>query len=77
MSKWIIVATLPEGDRFAFSRYNGSFALVPFDEHEKVKNALAWDSKEDAELHLEKQLEAAPELRRLGTIRVQKAWEPS
>ena len=62
MNTWIIVAKLPSGTEMAFSYYQEkgkaekTFALVPFDEHGRVKGALAWESYEEAEKHLDAQL---------------------
>src|SRR5206468_474732 len=77
MAKWIIAVKLPSGSRYALSVYEKTFALVQMSEHGTVKGALVWNSKAEAEAHLEKQLEAAPDLERMGDFEFHEMTEPS
>ena len=68
MDKYILVVTLPSGNHYALSTYEGGFALVPFDGFE-VKNALAFDSYSEALVHRDKQIAVAPDLeKKMGLI---------
>lgn len=63
--KWIIVCTFKSGAKWAWSRRQHEFALVPL-QNGRVNLALAWDSKAEAEDYLIAQLEVAPGLAKLG-----------
>jgi hypothetical protein len=77
--KYIITCQMPSGLKLAFSVYEKdrkkTFALVPMEDG-IVKKALSFSSYLDAQLHLERQLMAAPELEKLGPFRIEACMEP-
>lgn len=54
---WCIVLKMPSGQLWAFSQYQDCFALVPFNEHNQVKNAVVWDTEEEARTAYDKTTE--------------------
>jgi hypothetical protein len=73
--KWIITCKLPSGTRFAFSHKDNFFALVPVDAMQ-VRHASAFNTKQEAEDYLEKQIACAPQLLKLGPFQVSRCLEP-
>lgn len=75
--KYIIVAaTFPSGARWAFSHKGREFALVQI-KGDEVRRASAWDSAQEAQRHLDAQLDVAPDLARLGPFTIEMVMEPS
>ena len=70
--KWIITCRLPSGAKFAWAqdREEGCFALTKL-EGDVVKRASCWDTKQEAEAHIQEQLACAPELEKLAPFTVE------
>lgn len=71
MVGYVIVCKLPvSGMKMAFSVKDNSFALVPVGDGGEIRDALYWNTPEDANTHLAKQLEIAPKLEEFGPFEI-------
>lgn len=68
--KYIIVKVLPSGAMWAFAAHKGQFAMRPIVDG-SVRNVFAFDSEAEAQAHLDKQMEIAPDLDQLGPFVIQ------
>ncbi len=74
MKKFIITCQLPSGAKYAWSRKDGEFALVPIN-GETVRMVSTWDSHDDAEGYLLAQMEVAPNLNKLGPFKIEHGFD--
>lgn len=68
--KYIITVKFPSGAVWDFSTFKNQFALVQVKDG-MVRSALAFDSAQDAQRHLDKQLEIAPDLDKMAPFAIQ------
>lgn len=72
--KFIITCQLPSGSRWAWAyvEQNGvkHFALAPINSG-VARGVNAWDTREEAQEHLDEQLRLAPDLEKLGPFEIE------
>ena len=68
--KYIITCKFPSGAVWAWTRVKGRFALAPL-KNGFVHGAFAWETRDEAEDYLLAQMEAAPDLRKLGPFKIE------
>ncbi len=72
-SVYIIVVTLPSGNKYALGQFEGKFSLTPLTAGKFSGKCFAFDTMREANLHLKKQLAIAPDLKNMGEFEVEVA----
>lgn len=66
---FVITCQTPGGHEYAWSVRDQAFALVPV-VGDVFRNASAWDTEPEAREYMDRQLEIAPELEKLGPFEI-------
>lgn len=67
--RWVIVLTLPSGNKYVCADRNGKLALVPMVSDKKLEQVMAWEKSEGAKIWLTAFLSKMTEFQRIEFLK--------